>query len=101
MSKPNERSYWIFLEKLFPPVTPFFFWQKLFFVNFSKKSQNFFSMKLTVKNLENVLLLNSLKKHFKIFSENSKKKSFAKKKRGFQGGNQFFQENQTRPFIGF
>ena len=104
-----------YIERVgFPPF--FFVAKKFFFSNFLKKCRICFSMKLTVKNFRNFLLLNSLKKNSKIFysqfhwkkigifSENSKKKSFATKKKGSQGGiSTIFpgKENPTWPFVGF
>ena len=101
---PTKKVMSDFPEKIvgIPPVTPFFLWQKFLFSNFPKKCRFFFSMKLTVKNFEN--FLQSLKKKFDIFSENSKTKIFATKKKGSQGrgkSQQFFQENPTWSFVGF
>ena len=71
ISKPNERSCLIFLEKLFsfPHMTPFF-WTvaKLYFSNFSKSYLIFFSMKLTICEL--FFLMNSaVKKIRKFFTD--------------------------------
>ena len=82
MSKPNERSCQIFLEKLLvfspPPVTPFFLWQKCFFRIFRKNVEFFFNEidckkfskifeNFQLKKNRNFLLLNSLKKNCENF----------------------------------
>ena len=69
MSKPNERSFRILLEKYVhfsPPPDPFFFLAKNFFSDFLKKFRNVFSMKLTVKNFRNFFSMNSAVKNFSI-----------------------------------
>ena len=90
-----------------------------FSMNSAEKNFEFFfnSLKLTIENFRNFLLLNSLKNNFEnclllnSLKKNStlfrkiRKKFFAtKKKRVTEGGEksrQFFQENPTRPFVGF
>ena len=71
-SKPNERSCRIFLEKIvqIPYLWPLFLVccvVKNFFFRILRKCRIFFSMNSKVKNFENFLLLNSLKKNSKIF----------------------------------
>ena len=68
-SKPNERWCRILLETkqhFSPPVTVFFFRQKIFFRIFWKIFHNFFSMKLTVKNFRIFFTMKSAVKNFSI-----------------------------------
>ena len=109
MSKPNERSCRIFLEKLlgFPPCDPLFFVAKDLFSNFLKKCpnfffneidckkfSNFFTAEFIEKNFENFLQSISLKKNLDIFFGKFENKFFATKKKGGKS-QQFFQENPT------
>ena len=97
MSKPNERSCRIFLEKLsgFPPPPlpdPFFLWQNFFFefpekkLNFVFNETKFCTAEFIEKNFQNFLQSISLKTKFNNFSENLKK-SFAPKKGGHRDKN--------------
>ena len=91
-SKPNERSYRIFLEKLLTLWPPFFFCHKnvlcrifrkngeLFFQWNSgncKKFSKCFSMNSAVKNFQIVFAMNSVVKNFRnAFAMNSAVKTF-------------------------
>ena len=73
-----------------PPVTPLFLW-KIFFFRIFRKNVEFFSM-------------NFIEKQIRHFFGKFEKKQFFHKNKGVTGegeSQQFFQENPTRPFVGF
>ena len=89
MSKPNERSCRIFLEKMLgfsPPRSLFFWWQKFFFQIFRKNVEIFLLLDSLKKISKNFLQSISLKKKFDIFSENSRKRKLCHKKKGGHRG---------------
>ena len=70
MSKPNERSCGIFLEKLSgfsPPCDPFCFCGKNFFFEFSEKMSNFFFNEIDCKKFSKFFSMNSAVKNLDFF----------------------------------
>ena len=68
--------------------------------------ENFFTAEFIAKKFEKFLQSILLKKNFENFSENPKKFFLPKRKKRDHGGGGkfapfFFQQNPTRPFVGF